>query len=90
MAKILDKLELIERLTPLVIPMIYDQAMIGYPISSNVEDAGVHIRYRNHSVVLTSNQYELLRIHILQYFVDQIGVTDDMIKTKLSKVFKEA
>jgi len=102
MADTLGLLQIETLLTPLVIPMILDRAQIGHPTPGNRDKAGVRIRYLTHDVVLTTDQYELLRVEVLQYIQDRFGSdpflmltlgkweVEKLIKSRLRVVFVDA
>ena len=98
----IDKNELVERLAPLVIPMIRDRAIIGEPIPGNNAAAGVRILWQRHSIVLSPADYEILRTEVLQYVQDRLGThgslmytlgdgeVANLIKSRLKEVFLDA
>ena len=96
--KTYGKNELVGLLTPLVLPLIRDRAVIGNPIPGNNANAGVSIGYEKYSVVLTTDQYETLRLEVLQYIQARIEMmtmsspdeVTSLIKDRLNTVFADA
>jgi len=89
MTATLDLLQIETLLTPLVIPLIRDLCEVGHPTPGNRKGAGVRIRYQTHDVVLTTDQYELLRVEVLQYVQDRLG-SDPRLMYTLGKWEVEA
>lgn len=81
--------------------MIRDQAKIGHPVPGNRDTAGVSIMYRSRYVTLTTDQYELLRVDVLQYVQDRLGSrpglmvamgpsqVDSLIRDRIGAVFAD-
>lgn len=70
----LNRYEAVEVLSPLVMPMIRDRAVVGSPVGSNQRTAGVPIFYEGRvTVTLTTDQYEMFRVQVLQYIQDRLG-----------------
>jgi hypothetical protein len=90
-----DKIEIVELLTPLVLPMIRDQAIIGKPINGNILGIGVSIQYKDSYVTLTTDQYELLRTEVLIYVTEKFqgyilydeNELQNLIRDRLEEVF---
>ena len=59
------KNELVGLLTPLVLPLIRDRAVIGNPIPGDNANAGVSIGYGKYSVVLTTDS---MRPYVLRSY----------------------
>jgi hypothetical protein len=95
----LDVNTLVRVLTPLTIPMLRDQCTIGYPTGGNTYKDLVPICYNGQYVCLTTDQYEVYRLQVLQYFVNMTtpwyisfttDVIEDIIAARIREVFENA
>ena len=99
MIKPQSRLELIESLIPLVLPMIRDRAKISYPLPGNNENSVICIRHEGSKAYITPELYEILRIEVLQYTQNYLNSNfgffkneniQEIIKDRLELAFKDA
>ena len=80
--------------------MLEDKAIVHGPRGGNPVTSGVHISYSGGSVFLDTDQYELFRVEVLQYFLENYYLKpiltvltqsslDQLIRDKVLEVFAE-
>jgi len=99
MIKPQSRKELIESLTPLVLPLIRDKAKVSNPIPGNSDTSVVYIQHEGLSAYISSEMYETLRLDVLLYVQNYLNTESGLflrytdvkaiIKNRLEQVFDD-